>query len=158
MGGETEGGVGVKITDALLGEHGVFYAQFDHLEQLINSDAALSELQSGVATLTAGLATHAAIEDEVFFTALEPFLGSTVGPIAAMRAEHDIIERNMGLIPSAPSLAQARQLLSELLNVARSHFVKEEHVLFPMAQRVLDEDTLLELGAQWAERRKIMLA
>ena len=39
--------------------------------------------------------------------------------------------------------------------MARDHFVKEEQMLFPLAPRVLDEETLTALGAQWAGRRSV---
>jgi len=34
----------MKMTDALLGEHGVFYAQFNHLEEVVPKTEDLSEV------------------------------------------------------------------------------------------------------------------
>jgi hemerythrin-like domain-containing protein len=44
------------------------------------------------------------------------------------------------------------------ITLARQHFAKEEQVLFPMAQQVLDDQELFELGAQWAKGRKVLLS
>ena len=41
----------MKITDAFLGEHGVFYAQFDHLEQLLRAPGSLEQVQDAAALL-----------------------------------------------------------------------------------------------------------
>jgi len=74
----------MKITDAFLGEHGVFYAQFSHLEQTVPNTAALGEVQAQAALLTAALETHAHLEEELLFSTLEPHLGQG-GPLAVMR-------------------------------------------------------------------------
>jgi hemerythrin-like domain-containing protein len=47
--------------------------------------------------------------------------------------------------------------VSHLLEVARLHFAKEEQSLFPMAEQVLDSDTLEQLGVQFANRRRVVM-
>lgn len=145
----------MKIIEALLGEHGVFYAQFDHLERTVPAAPALELVQSQAALLTAALATHAGLENELLFSALDPHLGQ-MGPLAVMRMEHDEIESTLGQVQEARDLAQAQRLVLHAVRVARDHFAKEEQVLFPMAQQVLDGERLAQLGAQWAERRSVM--
>lgn len=145
----------MKITEALLGEHGVFYAQFDHLEQAVPAASALELVQSQAALLTAALATHAGLENELLFSALDPHLGQ-MGPLAVMRMEHDEIENTLGQVQEARDLAQAQHLVLHAMRVARDHFAKEEQVLFPMAHQVLDEERLAQLGTQWAERRGVI--
>lgn len=144
----------MKITEALLGEHGVFYALFDHLEQAVPAADSLALVQSQAALLTAALATHAGLEDELLFSALDPHLGQ-MGPLAVMRMEHDEIENTLGQVQEARDLTQAQRLVLHAVRVAREHFAKEEQVLFPMAHQVLDERELTQLGAQWAERRGV---
>lgn len=53
----------MKITDALLGEHAVFYAQFEHLRQSLPVADALTQVHSQGAMLAAALATHAHLEE-----------------------------------------------------------------------------------------------
>lgn len=145
----------MKLTDALLGEHGVFYAQFDHLAQAVPPESTLELIQSQAALLSAALATHANLEDELLFSALDPHLGH-MGPLSVMRMEHDEIENALGQVQRASDLAEAKQWLSHAVRVARDHFAKEEQVLFPMAHQVLSEEQLTQLGAQWAQRRGVV--
>jgi hypothetical protein len=46
-------------------------------------------------------------------------------------------------------------LLREAIEQARAHFAKEEQVAFPLAEHVLEDTRLHELGALWAERRAV---
>jgi hemerythrin-like domain-containing protein len=145
----------MKITDALLGEHGVFYAQFSHLEQVVPQLADLALVKAQAALLTAALETHAHLEEELLFSALEPHLGQG-GPLAVMRMEHQQIEEGLARLPGLTELVSARQLLLQVVEVARGHFAKEEQVLYPMAHQALDETTLAELGDRWAVQREVI--
>lgn len=146
----------MKVTDALRGEHGVFYAQFDHLEQRF-AGGFLDNAEILAALLAAALEPHASIEDEVLFAALESALGGEVGPIPVMRMEHQTIEELLAKARQAAEPGQAASLLIEALQVAREHFAKEEHVLFPMAEQMLDRGVLESLGEEWAARRGVRL-
>ncbi|MCK4975315.1 MAG: hemerythrin domain-containing protein [Anaerolineales bacterium] len=146
----------MKITDALLGEHAVFYAQFDHLEQAIPAANSIAQVKSLGAMLAAALASHAQMEEELLFTTLEPHIGS-MGPLAVMRTEHDEIEKSLERLPMLREVDQVRELLLKVVTVAREHFPKEEQVLYPMANKTLSAETLIDLGAQWAARRAITL-
>ena len=146
----------MNITDALLGEHAVFYAQFDHLEQSIPAADSLVQVKSQGAMLAAALAGHAQLEENLLFRILEPHIGS-MGPLTVMRMEHDQIEEGLERLPAARELEQARQLLLQIVEVARRHFAKEERVLYPMASQALSVETLIDLGAQWASYRAIFL-
>jgi hemerythrin-like domain-containing protein len=142
----------MKITEAMLGEHGVFYAQFEHLEQTLPTTTTLAQVQAQAALLAAGLATHARLEDELLFAKIDPS-----GPVAMMRREHDQIEGDLGRVQEASDLAQAQQLVLHAVQVARDHFIKEEEVLFPMAEQTLGAEALRQLGTQWARERQVQL-
>ena len=143
----------MRITDALLGEHGVFYLLLQDIEQALPAIENLAILQNRIAPLAFSLEAHASLEDELLFIALEPHLGTQGGPLAVMRHEHDQIVSLLERIPSAPDLVQARALAAQMIEVSRGHFRKEEQVLFRMAQKFLDEDELSALGAKWSARR-----
>ncbi|MCB0069826.1 MAG: hemerythrin domain-containing protein [Caldilineaceae bacterium] len=147
----------MNITDALLGEHAMLYAQFDYLQQATPAADSLAAVRSLAAGLTVTLAHHAHLEDELLFSALEPYMGP-MGPLAVMRMEHNQIEEILARITAAAELKQAQDLLQNLLQVARGHFAKEEQVLFPMAERALNQGVLTELGEQWAQRRGVYVA
>lgn len=147
----------MRITDALLGEHGVFYAQFEHLAEALPRTRNVEEVHSLAAFLAAALGPHAHLEDELLFSALEPYLGTAGGPLRVMRSEHDEIEGALDRVQQVHELEAARNLVRRALTVAREHFAKEEHVLFPMAAQFLGDNRLAELGAAWAQRRDVMV-
>ncbi len=144
----------MKMTDALLGEHGVFYALFDRLEQSVRENDGLSEVQRQAALVAAALKPHARLENDLLFTALEPELGQ-MGPLAVMREEHNDIENALDRVQESQDLGEARNLVIYAIEVARQHFAKEEQVLFPMARQTLDAAALEDLGAQWARHRRV---
>lgn len=146
----------MKITDAFLGEHGVFYAQFTHLEAVLPQLGDLAQIRAQAALLTAALESHAHLEDNLLFDPLEPHLGQG-GPLAVMRMEHQQIEEGLGMLPAAPDAAAARQLLLQVIALARGHFAKEEQVLYPMAHQALGEEGLRALGARWAVQREVVI-
>ena len=146
----------MKITDALLGEHAVFYTQFDYLEQFAPSVTDHPLVKSLGAMLAAALASHARLEEELLFTTLEPHIGST-GPLAVMRMDHDEIEKSLEHLPATQDVDQARELLLQIVAIAREHFAKEERMLYPIATQMLSAETLIDLGAQWAYARRIIL-
>jgi hemerythrin-like domain-containing protein len=147
----------MKVTDALLGEHGVFYAQFDYLEKNVPQATDLALVKSQGVMLTAALATHAHLEDELLFIALEAHLDPQFGPLAVMRVEHNEIEGSLERLQEVQDLAEARDLLLYTIQTARAHFAKEEEVLFVMAQQMLDTRTLEQLGRKWAAARKVII-
>ena len=145
------------ITDALLGEHGIFHLLLQDLEQALPALDSVAALQHRAAPLAFSLDAHAALEDELLFNAIEPHLGAQGGPLAVMRHEHDQIVRLLESIPSAPDLAQGRALAAQMIQVSRGHFQKEEQVLFRMARQVLGEGELAALGAKWSQRRGVYI-
>ncbi len=146
----------MKLTDALLGEHGAFYALFDEIEALARSAGTHAQVQGSAAVLNALVRSHAMLEDELLFTALEPHLGEA-GPLAVMRTEHEQIENALIGVEDASSLKEAAESVLPALAMARSHFQKEERVLFPMAEQVLDEEILTRLGWSWASARGVSI-
>lgn len=147
----------MRITDALLGEHGAFAPILAHLENTLPAAGSAHEVRGLGQLLAASLASHARLEDELLFTALEPYIGAAVGPLAVMRMEHELIEGNLRRLPQAESLDLAQRLLMQAVATAQEHFAKEEQILFPLALQSLGNDTLCELGGRWAQRRGVAL-
>jgi regulator of cell morphogenesis and NO signaling len=143
----------MKITDAFLGEHGVFYAQFDHLEQVLAVPMELERVRGLASMLASALAPHAHMEDELLFDSLGD--EHRTGAIAAMYAEHEVIEGIIHEAIGGTDAAAVTELLLEAIRMAREHFLKEEQIAFPMAEELLSRSTLEALGAQWAERRAV---
>lgn len=137
----------MKITDALKDEHRILRARLDSLERLLDTDASLSDLRAAALQLSGGLQSHAHFENDLLFPALEVHIGAG-GPLAVMRAEHEEIERGVAALSAGQSAEEARETLAQVLEVARSHFAKEDEVLFPMAENFLDADVLEDLGVE----------
>ena len=144
------------MTDALLGEHAVFYAIFDHVEQAVLSVRAAREVNSIAALLSSVLVPHAKLENDYLFASLDPYLGSP-GPLAVMRQEHEEIERALAELSKIQDLGRLKSRLLHVLRSVRDHFKKEELVLFPMAEQRLGADVLDELGARWADARRVTI-
>ena len=147
----------VKVTDALLGEHGVLYAHFDRIEAVAAVATRLTQIQEASVVLSAVVRSHANLEEEVLFPALEAHMGPT-GPLAVMRTEHDEIEDALQQIQEARDLDDGVDRVARALSIVRSHFQKEEEVLFSMARQMLDEETQIRLGKAWAEARRVTIA
>lgn len=147
----------MKITDAFLGEHGVFYAQFDWIEEVLSGGPGLDCTRHLAGMLASALATHAALENELLLDAAEAAAGSSVGPFVVMRQEHDEIEALVERAVRSDDGDRARRDLAEAIHRARDHFEKEEKVAFPMAEDVLGEAGLERAGETWGRRRRVDL-
>jgi len=146
----------MRITDVILGEHAVFRAQFAPLMEMAASAESLREVKNLVSVLDAALATHAALENDLLFPALEEQLPSDKA-VSELRVEHLGIDATLARIQGAGSLPEARSLLQGLMEVASGHFAREEEELVPMAEGALSGATLGRLGAAWAAQRKVRI-
>jgi regulator of cell morphogenesis and NO signaling len=129
----------------------------EYLERVIMTAASVEQVQTHAALLRAALQTHAHLEDCLLFSHLESHL-DLAGPLRVLRAEHEDIEHTLDHMPQVQTLAQAQALVQHLLQVVREHFAKEEQVLFPLAEQMLDAETSTRLGGQWAESRGVALS
>ncbi|HYG22997.1 MAG TPA: hemerythrin domain-containing protein [Verrucomicrobiae bacterium] len=146
----------MKITEALLAEHLVFHNLFDHIEKIAPRLKTLAEVKVLASLMETMLSAHSHTEDELFMKPLEPSF-EQLGHCAIFHHEHDLIEQNLALVHESKSLKHARHLLLTTVVLCRSHFDKEERIVFPMAERVLKSKTLLELGQSWMNQRNCAL-
>jgi hemerythrin-like domain-containing protein len=147
----------VKLTDALVGEHAVLSSLFDQIEALGSSAESTAQIERATMILNAVLLRHANLEEELLFPALERHIGSS-GPLAVMRAEHGEIERALEQAEAARNVEEGTARMAQALSLARTHFQKEERVLFPMALQLLEDETLAQLGDAWAKARRVTIA
>lgn len=147
----------MKLTDALLGEHGAFYALFDNVEELAASAGRVAQIQGAITVLETMILWHATLEEQLLFTALAPHLEKGSDLIATLNAEHKEMEVLLGRIEDAEGVHDATRWVERALSSARSHFKKEEEVIFPLAQKFLSDETLERLGLEWAAARKVTI-
>jgi regulator of cell morphogenesis and NO signaling len=130
--------------------HGVFEVlAWDHDRLDALDKAAFDALGSGdLATARElfthffrGLDRHIRFEEEILFPALEERAGfrPEAGPTAVMRAEHVEIRACLAGISAAldGGGAGAAAIRSRMLSVLGGHNLKEEQILYPLADRAL---------------------
>ncbi len=146
----------MKITDAFLGEHAVFYRQFDEVDHMLDRSD-LASLKQAAAVIAGALESHAELEDALLFGPLVRAAPDGTGIFALMEEEHTVIAKLLGDIATARDAGLASELLAEMIAAARDHFAKEERVAFPRAEQLLGPDELHRLGAAWAQARNVAL-
>ena len=142
----------MKITEALLAEHLVFHNLFDQLEARVPRLKTLAEVKTLAELLEALMRSHSDVEDALFIGPLEHCF-EQLGQRDAFIEEHHEMDRNLEHVQAAGRVGQARNLLLAAVAFSRKHFDKEERLVFPMAERVLNANTLAELGQSWLDER-----
>ncbi|HLP76223.1 MAG TPA: hemerythrin domain-containing protein [Candidatus Paceibacterota bacterium] len=142
----------MKITEALLAEHHVFHNLFDHIERVAPRLRTLAEIRALAAATESMLTAHSKTEDDLFIAPLEPSF-EQIGHCDTFHHEHDLIEQNLALVHKTKAVREARHLLLTTVLMCRSHFDKEERIVFPMAEQILKSKTLVELGDTWMNQR-----
>ena len=94
---------------------------------------------------------HFVVEEQALFPVLERHIGRTEGPLAVMDMEHATFRGLLqdlaaGLRSEDP--ARCRQRAHAIIDLLRDHIAKEDHVLFPMASRLLSAEEHAEVDAR----------
>ena len=142
----------MKITEALFAEHLVLHNMFDHIEETAPNLKTLAEVKALAALMEQLLKEHSDTEDELFIGPLEHCF-EQIGQRDAFLEEHQEIDVSLKLVQVAKDFKKARQLLLSAVSYSRKHFDKEERIVFPLAERVLNNKTLTTLGHSWMEQR-----
>lgn len=129
----------MTIVDGLRDEHAV-------LRRLMNDLEGPTPAQHAVLELGAALKAHEGLEEMLLFRELEAS-ASNRAALAVMREEHAAIDAAVEwLSEHQSSHADWRPTLTRLLAVLRSHMVREEMTVFPLASRQLSANRLQFLG------------
>lgn len=146
----------MKITDILRAEHSVFHHLFDHIEATAPRLKTLGEVKSLAVLIEKVMAPHSKTEDDLFIEPLEHCF-EQLGQRDTFHDEHEQIDAMLAKVGKARELKVARKLLLGVITAARAHFDKEERIVFPMAEQVLNSTTLSSLGKEWMKRREAAL-
>jgi hemerythrin-like domain-containing protein len=119
------------------------------------SDRRLSELRELIAGFYDELEAHSEKEENHLFTAMARYIGREVGPIAVMEYEHDQARKTLQQFLeetkeplSAEAKENAKSIASgaiQAYSILSVHFMKEENILFPMADHMLSEEEKAKL-------------
>ena len=142
----------MKITEALFAEHLVFHNMFDHIEDATPGFKTLGEVKAIAAVMESMLKSHSDTEDDLFLGPLEHCF-EQIGQRDAFLEEHLEMDGNLQRVLQATRLKDAQQLLLRAVRHSRQHFDREERIVFPMAEQMLKQKTLTELGRNWMDQR-----
>jgi iron-sulfur cluster repair protein YtfE (RIC family) len=131
------------VTSALRADHSRLDALLkETLAALTDADAATAGRTSG--SFSQGLRHHIEAEDQVLFPPFEARTGlKDAGPTAVMRRDHQEIERRLREISRAIAAPYgSRETACEvraLKALLEDHNAREEEILYPWCDRVLDD-------------------
>jgi regulator of cell morphogenesis and NO signaling len=116
----------------------------------------LLALRESVQAFVNELDPHSEREEGVLFPMMAQYIGRTFGPIAVMEYEHDQAKQRLASflaktaeLPETVGRESAAALANEVIgayHILAEHFMKEENVLFPMAERLLSDEEKEELA------------
>ncbi|MBK1702302.1 hemerythrin domain-containing protein [Thiococcus pfennigii] len=99
-----------------------------------------ADAEARLARFEQDLERHLGREEEILFPAIEAANGGTLGPTEVMRREH---AQMRALLGEARAAVEGRDqgtglgLLETLMTLIQLHNVKEEQILYPLADRCL---------------------
>lgn len=138
----------MKITERLNVEHGVFLTMLERLEDLVQLKAP-SDVLAGVAqTVLDVIEPHCRIEDRWLYPTLAGAFGHDFPPLAAAEAEHHEIQK---LAREVQGVGCSARAVSALVVALGSHIEKEIHLIFPLAEEWIPEETLSQMCDWYAE-------
>ena len=115
----------------------------------------LAKLKEKVDAFVRDLDPHSEREEGHLFPLMTRYIGREVGPIAVMEYEHDLAKQNLKKfreeaerVKEPVDAARAKEIAAFALQayaILTDHFMKEENVLFPMAENMLSPAEKKEL-------------
>ena len=134
------------ISDYMLADHRRCDDLFAAAEAAAaNNDPAAA--QAEFAAFHQGMRHHLGMEETILFPAFEQATGSNMGPTRIMRMEHEQMRElfaQMQAALDARDTSTYAGLAETLLILMQQHNMKEELMLYPMADRALQErDSLI---------------
>ena len=147
----------MDVTDALLGEHGVFHLLIEQLDDALGRCETLSEMRVAAEPLAISLLGHHRVEEETLLTPYERATGS-LGPLKCLRHEHEQMNHLVRAIFRGADADEMREQIRALLDIVRRHLTREEQLLFGLARQQLPDGERASSGAHWAEFRGVTLS
>ena len=99
-------------------------------------------------SFSTNLEFHSVREEDILFRMMEVYLGKNGGPIAVMEYEHEQANgfintflsktENQSLTPE--EIIENTNLIKDAYHTLLDHFMKEEQVLYPMAEKLFSEE------------------
>ena len=141
------------ITEAIAMEHVTLRRVFDQVERILPQLQSAAEVCAMAMVLEGLLGTHAQLEVDFAFAALDPAPHGKRG-LATLHEEHGEVGDRFRRVCKAATCEGARRSLRAAMRRSREHFRHEERDLFPMVERALGLGVLTALGGAFKRASK----
>lgn len=163
-------GSGVTLSEGLyklVSEHVPLRTSLDSLYSLCDTveeenGASFPQLVQDVKHFSTDLDYHSVREEDILFRMMEGYLGKGGGPISVMEYEHQQAHGFINeFLKNAESLSQLTtddkmqnvDLVRNAYHTLLNHFMKEEQVLYPMAERMFTDEEKEIFNKKVSEKR-----
>ncbi len=137
------------ITEMLRVEHGLLRSMMQALGDWLAQSAPAPVLRERAAMLSVGLEDHARREEQRLFEPLSAKSSNARNWVDMMEIVHDEVRGLFEEIAASPH--DPTDKLWTILQLTEEHFVKEENEVFPLAEDLIDSETLTQLAAAASE-------
>jgi iron-sulfur cluster repair protein YtfE (RIC family) len=134
----------MTITDVLRTEHRLLRTMMQALGDELAEEAPAEALRQRGIMLGIALEAHAQREEQMLFAPLRSHSATIQHLITLMEVVHDEVRTLLEEI--ADPARSTRGRLWAILDLTEEHFVKEEDELFPLAELLLESETLAHLA------------
>lgn len=138
--------------------------QFEENGAIDNWNEPIKQLHEKLTVFIAELEPHSDREEDILFEMMVKYIGREGGPIAVMEYEHNTAKLNLReFMEKATHVLQSNKEVTkdEAFAIFRhlkivymtltDHFMKEENILFPMAEQMLSDQEKLDLAEQFSK-------
>jgi hemerythrin-like domain-containing protein len=139
------------ITEMLRVEHSLLRSMMQALGDWLAQSAPASALRERAVMLSIGLEDHARREEQLLFEPLSTKSSNARNWVDMMEIVHDEVRGLFEEIAGSPR--DPTDKLWTILQLTEEHFVKEENEVFPLAEDLIDSETLTQLAAAATEAR-----
>lgn len=137
----------VTITSVLRVEHRLLRVMMEALaEWLSKAPASASvEMRERASMLAVALEAHALREEQHLFVPLRSWSEPARHLLDMMELVHDEVR---GLFEEIETSSAPKDPIWTILDLTETHFVREDEEVFPLAERLLPRELLIELAAR----------
>jgi hemerythrin superfamily protein len=138
---------GVKITTVLRVEHRLLRVMMEAMSEWLSKApaSASAEMRQRVGLLAVALENHALREEKHLFAQLRPSSEQAHHLVDMMVIVHDEVR---SLFEEIETAANPKEHLWTILDLTETHFVREDEEVFPLAEKLLLPELLMQLAEQ----------
>ena len=134
----------MRITDVLRIEHGLLRRMMRELGDWLAQSLPAPALRERAIMFSIALEDHAQREEKLLFDPLSAKSSDARNWVDMMEIVHDEVRGLFEEIASSPR--DPTDKLWTMLQLTEEHFVKEENEVFPLAENLIDLETLTQLA------------